>query len=198
MSKIDELQKQYEAAKAECDRLTAETEKMLSKKESLEEKAEEAAAAGNEAEYNRLLKNADELQRIIHFNEVRKDTLGKPIPEEEAVQAWSEYIKPYHKQLPQEHEKYLAMRHELAMQFVKLMELQLNAMKTRERLAYMTGRAKNGNDIVHYGACTPFPMDYLTLGDVNIDRRFFEDRNEIEKSKGYTYYHMALKGNSLT
>lgn len=134
----DLLQKSTEAAK-EKDRLEHEQKEALRRSADLKEKAEAAAAAGNDDEYIRLIGESDRQKAVAHVREMRAKKLSNPVSKEECVDAWKSFCGDYEKALNTKLAVVDKARAAYIAAYNEAVKLQEQACETRERLGAFIG-----------------------------------------------------------
>lgn len=197
MSKYNALIKKYDQAQTNKVRLAQEIEDLKAKKAEIEKTAEAAARDGNEEEYIRLRRDAEEIGSRAYVKEKLLAATENPVTREETIDAWDEYIRPINKQLEKALAAHLKKRQELYESFKEIKRIQDSAFSVRQQLADMIGYCSNSG-FPYDGIDGVYKMFRVTGSDIKPDLDLFIDLKLIEYMEAVNYCSLLNTGRTNT
>lgn len=148
---IDELEKLTTAAEAKKSKLAEEIDDLMRQKAEAHEAAQAAAEAGDVDLYMAKHQEAERLDAQIYVKRTQMDKSGGTLSSGDVLLAWDDFAKGFNKELAKEWDKFLAERNALAAHFMRIVLMQNDALKLRERCGRLAGEP----DV------SMFKMDYI-------------------------------------
>ena len=136
-----ELDRLTKAAEEKKRQLTEDINELLAKKAEAHNAAQAAAEAGDTDGYLDKHKAEERLDAEIFVKRTQLDKAGATLSRDDIMDAWEDYCKGYNIEQSREWSKYLTMRKQLFDQFMKVVLLQNNALKLRERCGQLAGES---------------------------------------------------------
>ena len=137
--KLSNLEKAYTDAQAIRARLKEEIEAQTAEKDAAEVAAQEAADNGDIDAYRQHKAEAEELETSIFVKQAQLNKNGSSLKEEDVLKAWKKYAADYEKKFTKALSDYETARRGLYEKYMQVINLQNDALKTRERCGFLLG-----------------------------------------------------------
>lgn len=136
---IDELEKLTAAAEAKKAKLAEEIDDLMKKKSEAHEAAQAAAEAGDVDLYMAKHQEEERLDAQIYVKRTQMDKAGGTLSSGDVLLAWDDFAKGFNKELAKEWQAFLSERKALASHFMKIVLMQNDGLKLRERCGRLAG-----------------------------------------------------------
>ena len=137
--KLDELDRLTKAAENHRSEIQEKINSRLAQKAEYHSAAESAAAGGDVDKFVEMTSKEHDVDARIYVFRKQMDSMGSTISESDVVSAWAEFEKEYNKTFDREWKEYIAARKELYEKFMRICDMQNDALKRRERCAQLIG-----------------------------------------------------------
>lgn len=184
MTKIDKIREKYTKAQAGKQSLQAEVADLEKKQAKLEADADKIALAGDSNGYLNAKAELERLSAEVYVKKAQLKVADNPITEEEAAEAWKEYIKEADKELKAAWTDYKKKRAALFSQMQKCMDIQRGSFLKREELGtYITGDLYQGKQL----AIKKLSMFTINNNDLVHDRLMFARIGSLTAEQNILY-----------
>lgn len=140
MAKIAELDKRYEAVKAERIELEARQEKLKEKIGELESKRLACAESGRTDEYRALMDELRKTEDELFVADKRLEKLRRaPIEKDEILDAWKQYDECFSEEISAQIRQYAKLKEELLAVYGEMLDAQEKALSVRKHLYEFLG-----------------------------------------------------------
>lgn len=142
-TKFQLLEEKLKAARELKAKTETDIAALEEKLQTMQNNADQIAASGDVQRYTAAKKEIEELKTLL---EVKKAVLKHNVVESannaDIAEAWKEYAETSGKDIKAAIEKYKKMRSELYSQFISMVKLQNEVIKTREKCERISGKDK--------------------------------------------------------
>ena len=163
MTKFDKLQKKYYAAQNSSAALQKRKDVLLKQKEQLDSECQSAAESGNTDLYLQKSKEADRIGADLYVCDAQIKKASNPVTNEEAAEAWAEYVTVANKEIEKAKAELYAVRNTMLAKLRAAMIVQEKALYTREMLAEFAGQ----HEYASGGSSGQFLDKLYPLGTIN-------------------------------
>ena len=163
MSKFDKLQKKYVDAHNSSAELQKKKEVLLKQKEQLDAERQSAAESGDADLYLQKNREAERIDANLFVCEAQIKKALNPVTEEEAAEAWAEYVRTANKEIEKAKTELYAVRNTMLAKLRAAMIVQEKALYTREMLAEFAGQ----HEYASGGSSGQFLDKLYPLGTIN-------------------------------
>lgn len=169
--KIKDVDKKFNDANEALIKLIEARNNASKQAEDLKAQAEEAAVSGDLDQYKKLKAQADDLEAFVYVQgkQIEKIKQNPAVSNKDVSDAWEDYVKTYDKDLKAKLDRFHEAKNKLLKEFVEMVDMQNNALATRERLASYIGKEKV-NLTLDGGLGSMFPMNYIPCIGRGIER----------------------------
>lgn len=185
MTKFDKLQKKYYAAQNSSAALQKRKDVLLKQKEQLDSECQSAAENGNTDLYLQKSKEADRIGADLYVCDAQIKKASNPVTNEEAAEAWAEYVTVANKEIEKAKADIYAARSVLLAKLRAAMDTQEKALYTREMLAEFAGQheyAAGGSS----GAFLEklYPLNIINSMDILQERTYLQSAGLLGIDEG--------------
>ena len=146
--------------------LSAEIEELEKTAAAIEADVQAAAKSDDVDAYLAKKSEKDRIDALLYVKRSALNNIPDVLPVEEVSDAWAAYADTYNKALRKKMKAYTELRQKLSDAFIEMVNLQLEACTTREKLAKYTG-----NTVEFLNPCIVdkvFAMDYMPCDETSM------------------------------
>ena len=192
--RFKELEKAYDEVISKKTQIEQEIKEQEAQKAQKEQEAREAAAAGDVATYKQIKAEITGLEDSIFVKRAQlKKCAAGALKESEVLPAWNKYASDYGKKFEKLLADYEKARHALFVMYMEIVDLQNEALRTRERCGYLMGvdplpnNTTNGNEYFKKMRMrtleTGTPIEYAgSIVKTTPDTAFFSSYGEVDRA----------------